>query len=457
MVSHKRFAFSSCEELAAALKDIKVNIPLSGEIDVLREPLLVGTKTIPNRLAVQPMEGCDATPDGKPGELTQRRYRRFAAGGAGLIWFEAAAVVREGRANPRQLVLSRDNLRDMENLLKGALREAEKKYGSDRNPYTVLQLTHSGRYSRPESGLQPVYAVKNPYLDNSRPGNAAGRLITDGELEELEECFADAAVMAGEIGFDAVDIKSCHGYLIADLLSARMREGYYGGSFENRTRFLLNCIDKIKKQAGDALEIAPRLSTYDAVPYPYGWGVNTEDHRCYDMSEPVRLVKLLAEKGIKMLNITSGNPYYNPHIARPYDSGPYIPAEHPLCGVGRMLNMSREIQEAVPGMAVVATGFSWLREFGAHCAAGGILDGWFSLAGFGRQSFACPDFPVDIMTKGGMNRKKCCIACGKCSEIMRFGGMTGCVVHDADVYMPIYREVIQGKPSITGEHTAEHV
>ncbi|MCD6308324.1 MAG: flavin oxidoreductase/NADH oxidase, partial [Candidatus Latescibacteria bacterium] len=157
------------------------------------------------------------------------------------------------------------------------------------------------------------------------------------------------------------------------------------------------------------------------------------------------------------VNITAGNPYFNPHVNRPYDTGPYIPPEHPLDGVARLLGMACGIRRAVPGMLVVASGLTWLREYGANAAAGGVREGRFDFAGFGRQAFAYPGFAADILESGGMDRGKCCIACGKCSEIMRFDGRAGCVVRDADTYLPIYREASAGKPPLSGKHGAEHV
>jgi len=453
VTSHERFHYSTIEELSAALESLGLKIPLSVDTGVLGEPLALGGAIVPNRIVVQPMEGCDGTSDGKPGELTFRRYGRFAEGGAGMIWFEAAAVVPGGRGNPRQLLFTKDNIGDMKRLLDDTLQRAERRYGASRRPYTVLQLTHSGRYSRPFSEPAPLTAAENPHLKTA----GSPRVLSDEELEELEDIFADAAAMAGEIGFDAVDIKSCHRYLISELLSARTRRGRYGGSFENRTRFLLNVVGKIRGRSPGVPAVAVRLNCYDALPYPYGWGVDEDDPRKCDLTEPVRLVRLLQEKGVELVNITAGNPYHNPHVNRPYDTGPYVPPEHPLAGVERMLRMSREIRTAVPGMAVVASGFTWLREFGAHAAAGGIGEGWFDLAGFGRQAFAYPDFPDALLTGGGMERKKCCITCGKCSEIMRYGGMAGCVVRDAEVYGRIYREVSRGKESLVGRHVAEHV
>jgi len=282
-------------------------------------------------------------------------------------------------------------------------------------------------------------------------------VISDEQLEELEDRFVEAAELASEIGFDAVDIKSCHRYLNSELLSAFTREGNYGGSFDNRTRFLVNIVDKIKQSLGDAIDVTLRLNVYDAIPYPYGWGVDKDDYRKPDLSEPIQLVKILHNKGVKMVNITCGNPYYNPHVNRPYDSGPYIPPEHPLEGVARMLGVAKAIQDNVPDMAVLSSGLTWLRHLSPHVAAGGIKEGWFRIAGFGRMAFAYPDFARDLLEKGALNEKKCCIACGKCSEIMRDGGKAGCVIRDAKIYAPIYRAGREGKPPIQSDRLAEHV
>jgi len=455
MEPHKRFKFSSIDDVRAELERMGIYFPLSDDPGILQQSLQIGKNPIPNRLVVHPMEGCDGNPDGTPAELTRRRYIRFAEGGAGLVWFEATAIVAEGRANPRQLLITKDTLKDLRALLKESINAAVNKNGSNRKPYTVIQLTHSGRYSRPISKPRPIIAAANPYLDEKIA--AQKLIITDAQLEELEDQYVEAALLAAEIGFDAVDIKSCHRYLISELLGAHTREGPYGGSFENRTRFLLNIIAKIRKKLSDAIDVTVRMNAYDGIPYPYGWGVDPQDDRRVDLSEPIRLVKLLRDMDVKLMNISSGNPYYNPHIGRPYDFGPYMPKENPLYGVERMLKIACDIQKAVPEIAIVATGFSWLREFGVACAAGGIHEGWFQLAGFGRQSFAYPNFAVDIINTGTLQRKKCCIACGKCSEMMRLDGVTGCVIQDAEVYRPIYKKLTEGKPSLVGKEVADHV
>lgn len=455
MANHEKFKYNSLDDLKEEIKKLNLSIPISEDLEILKRRIPMGDKDIPNSLGIHPMEGCDGTAEGKPDELTYRRYERFARGGAGLLWFEATAVVKEGRANPRQIYICQENKEEFKKLLNQSLAAAKDEFGDDHRPFTVVQLTHSGRYSRPTGEPEPIIATRNPYLGRNLPEDYP--LITDEELERLEDRFVEAAVLAKEIGFDAVDIKACHGYLNSELLSAFTREGKYGGSFENRTRFLLNIIDKIKARLGHQLDIAVRMNAYDSVPYPYGWGVSKDDFLKPDLTEPIKLVKILYDKGVKLINISTGNPYYNPHVGRPYDIGYYIPPEHPLEGTARMLDIIKQIQQSVPEMVVMATGFSWLREFAPYVAAGGIQEGWFTIAGFGRQAFAYPDFAKDIITKGAMDRRKCCIACSKCSEIMRDGGKAGCVIKDAKIYAPIYKEGRKGKPEIDRNRVAYHV
>lgn len=452
---NNKFHYNTLEELIEDIKTLGLNIPLSKNIEILKKGINIGNKTLPNPIAIHPMEGCDGTSEGEPDYLTKRRYDRFARGGAGLLWVEATAVVDEGRANPRQLSIKESTKNSFRELRDNIIKAAEEEYGLDFKPYTVIQLTHSGRYSKPVSIPEPIIATNNEYLDKFLAKDY--RIISDAELELLEDKYVEAAILAKECGFDAVDIKSCHRYLNSELLSAFTRAGKYGGSFENRTRFLLNIIDKIKNKLGDDMDITLRMNAYDAIPYPYGFGVDKEDHHKPNLEEPIKLVKILRDKGIKLINISCGNPYYNPHVGRPYDMGPYIANEHPLQSAEKMLNIVRQIQASVPEVTILATGFTWFREYAANIMAGGIENGWFKMAGVGRQAFAYPDFCKDIILNGGMDRKKCCIACSKCTEIMRDGGKTGCVVRDAEVYGPIYKEGRSGKPSLVGTNVGEHI
>ncbi|QSX09219.1 NADH:flavin oxidoreductase [Alkalibacter rhizosphaerae] len=437
-MEHHRFDYADSNEFIEAGKKMDADIPFSENIEALKTPLVLGRKTIPNRIVINPMEGCDGTSDGKPDELTYRRYQRFGRSGAGMIWFEATAVVDEGRANPRQLSINKDTYQDLGKLREKTIQAAKETYGEEFTPYTVLQLTHSGRYSKPKGKPAPIVAVEeNPFL---KKADQTYQVITDTELAQLEEEYVKAAVLAKEIGFDAVDIKSCHGYLLSEILSAHTREGEYGGTLENRMRFTLNVIRKIKEVLGDELEITLRMNAYDAIAYPFGWGVDRADHRKPDLTEPVVYLKQLQALGVKMVNISIGNPYYNPHIGRPYDAGYYIPDEHPMEGVARFLKILKDLKDQVPQMILVTSGLSWLRTFGPNVAAAGIEEGWFDLVGFGRQAFAYPEFVQDAFGNGAMKKEKCCIACSKCSEIMRDGGKAGCVIKDKEIYLDIYRQ-----------------
>lgn len=432
MANHEKFHFKDLADLQAKIAALGLDIQLVTDLEPLGRRIKIGDLETPNSLAIHPLEGRDSTPDGKPDELTFRRYRRFAQGGAGLIWFEATPVTSEGRAGPRQLLLNEENLLSFRELLNTTEQSAVATYGPAHRPVTVLQLTHSGRYSRPA----PVIVMHDDILDAKLGLPSDYPLISDGELEELEDRFVGTANLAHQAGFRAVDIKACHGYLVSELLAAHTRPGRYGGSFENRTRFLINVLEKIRKQMGNALELTVRLNACDGIPYPHSWGVNQGD-----LSEPIRLVKLLNDKGVRMVSISAGNPYYNPHVGRPFDTpvqGGAIPGEHPLEGVARLFNIARQIQQAVPEMVIVGTGYSWLRQFLGYAAAANIRSGWVTIVGVGREALAYPDFALDLLTQGKLDLKKTCITCSRCSQLMRDGGPIGCVVFDREVYRPIF-------------------
>lgn len=442
---HERFHYQTAEALKAALDSLGLKLPFSEDLSVLGTPLALGGTVLKNRLGIQPMEGCDGTRVGAPDELTFRRYQRFSEGGAAVLWMEAMAVCPEGRANPRQLYLSEENL-DAFTRLNAMIAE----HAEGGVPYRIAQLTHSGRYSKPNGVPEPKTAVQIPFLFAEHQD--AYTPVSDDYLKQLEERYIEAARRAQRAGFDAVDIKACHRYLISELLGAFERPGIYGGSFENRTRLLLNIIDGV--HAATDLDVTVRLGIYDSLPYPYGFGVSKEDFHTPDLSEPVRLFQLLWEHGVRFADLSCGNPYFNPHVGRPYDQGVYLPPTHPLEDAARMLNLIREVQASCPELPVMATGFTWFREFGANIAAGCIREGWFQAAGFGRQAFAYPDFANDIL-HGGMKRQKCCISCSNCTVMMRDGGVTGCPVHDSEIYAPLYRKGRAGKSPMVGHEVKE--
>ncbi|MFW6133713.1 MAG: flavin oxidoreductase/NADH oxidase, partial [Planctomycetota bacterium] len=332
--TENRFDYPTLEALRQDAERRGVDLPIGEDVGVLGEPVRWGRLTVPNRLATHPMEGCDATRDGSPSDLTLRRYRRFASGGTGMIWFEACAVVPEARANPRQLHLHAGNVRNFAEMVRQARRAARDATG--RHCACVLQLTHSGRYARPEGAAAPVIAHHAPELDRACGIAPDHPLITDGELDALQEAFVAAAELAVEAGFDAVDVKACHGYLFSELLAAHTRENSrYGGSYANRVRMLRETVAKVRHASGERIEVTTRLNAYDAVAHPYGWGVDRDDPARPDLAEPIRLLGQLRGDGVAGASITAGNPYFNPHVNRPAER--QGGGEHPLEGLGRFI------------------------------------------------------------------------------------------------------------------------
>ena len=428
---------ASLPTLRQDLATAGATLPTCDQPDVLAQPLTLGTRVAPNRLAIQPMEGCDGEPDGSPGELTLRRYRRFAAGGAGLLWVEAIAVTEEGRGNPRHLWLHEGNV-DAYRRMVDATREAARQ-ACGHEVVLIAQLTHAGRYAKPYGTPRPVVAYNNPYYEGDHP-LPAECIATDDQLRALEDDFGRVTKLAVLAGFDGVDIKACHRYLGSELLSAFVRPGPYGGDYEGRTAFYRHSVVAARAACPADFLVTSRLNLYDGVPTPYGWGQDADDYTKTDLTEPLQLIGELHEGGMKLLNVTMGNPYVNPHVNRPYRRGGYQPPEHPLKGVERILSGARAVQQAYPNLAVMASGISYLGDAGDVVAAGMVREGWASLVGFGRMAFAYPDFARDILEGRGLQKNKSCLACTKCTELMRARCTAGCPVRDQEVYLPLYRE-----------------
>lgn len=432
MDDNKRFRYSTMDELIADIEKFNLDIPFSHDLAPLREKIELNGKTIGNRLAIHPMEGCDSTPDGAPGELTTRRYMRYTKGKAGLIWFEATAINEKARANDQQLFLNERTVGDFSLLINRMREEADE--GGTPSPYLVLQLSHAGRF-----GDHKIIAIHDEKLDKLAKVEPSCPVISDRELEELESAYVNVARLAKQAGFDAVDVKSCHRYLLSELLGAREREDKYGGSYENRTRLIKEVVTKIKREVG--IEVAIRLNISDFLEYPIGWGVNEKGE--VDLSEPLKLVGELRDMGVRLINVTAGSPYINAYISRPADgeARKYTPPEYPLLGVERLIKLSREVQENFKDITVVATGLSWLREFAPYVASGMVEKGYAKIAGFGRMAFAYPDFAKDILHNKGMDKRKVCITCIRCAELKAHRKITGCVIRDSEIYLKPYRDI----------------
>ncbi len=438
------------------LARLQLSLPLDDTIltaqqgSPLSHPLAIGNRTVGNRWCVHPMEGWDAHGDGSPSELTLRRWQRFGESGAKLIWGgEAAAVQPDGRANPRQLLAMGSNRAGLARLLTRLCEAHRLHCGSADDLLVGLQLTHSGRFSRPQAGpLQPRIAYHHPLLDRKfdiAPDDQ--RVVwTDDDLERLIDNYVAAACVACDVGFQFVDIKCCHGYLLHEFLSARVRPGRFGGDFAGRTRLIKTIVARVRNERPD-LMIGVRLSVFDTVPYQkeagqgepmpyqhllpyeYGFGVSASNPWQLDLTEPVELLRQLRDMGVALANITCGSPYYNPHIQRPAMFPPsdgYAPPEDPLRGVVRLIAAARHCKEAIADLPLVGTGYTYLQDYLPHVAQAVVRQGWIDLVGIGRMVLSYPELPRDCLLHGTTQRKRICRTFSDCTTAPRHALVSGC-------------------------------
>ena len=448
------------EDFSQRLTDLSLSMPAdenpaAGESSPLAANATVGTLRIGNRFCILPMEGWDGTRDGKPTELTHRRWENFGISGAKLIWGgEAVAVRHDGRANPNQLCLTLENLAEIATLRQGLLDAHARRFGSTDDLLIGLQLTHSGRFARPnqKDTLEPLAVHRNPVLDARYGVSADSDLITDDELKQLIDDFVVAAKRAEGMGFQFVDIKHCHGYLGHELLSGVDRPGEFGGSFENRTRFLREIASGIRAEA-PGLQLGVRLSVFDFLPYhksdsgvgepdPHGdprlvFGSNSAGDDV-DLGEPSAFIEVMDELGIQLLCTTAGSPYYTPHLQRPAFFPPsdgYLPPEDPLVGVDRQIVVTAELKKRFPQMFVVGSGYTYLQDWLPHVAQAVIRCEMVDSVGLGRMVLSYPDLPADILSGETLKRKKICRTFSDCTTAPRSGLISGCYPLD-----PFYKE-----------------
>ena len=434
---------------------------VTGAASPIAQPIpaiTVNGKTIGNRYAVQPMEGWDGTTSGGVTDDVLRRWRRFGESGAKLIFGgEAMAVRPDGRANPRQLIINAQNKGGLAALRETLVAAHNERYGDPDGLVIGFQLTHSGRFCKPNdnSRMEPRVAYRHPILDRKFNVTSDDQVWSDGEIEQLIGDYVKAAGIAWDIGADFVDIKHCHGYLLHEFLGAFTRPGKYGGSFENRTRILREIISGIRAD-GNRIEIGVRLSAFDVVPfkpdpalsrpgkpgpgvpedfapclpYRYGFGVDENNPLRYDLSEASRFLALSGELGVKIVNLSAGSPYYNPHIQRPAAYPPsdgYLPPEDPLIGVARQINAVRELKARAPrNVALVGSAYSYLQEYLPHVAQYVVRHDWADLVGIGRMVLSYPRMLADAIEHGALAVKSICRTFSDCTTAPRNGLISGC-------------------------------
>ena len=403
--------------------------------NILNTPVKIYGREVKNRIVFHPMEGCDGKRNGAIDELTRRRYLRFAKSGAGIIWFEATAVCAEGRANPRQLYINEETFESYKELVDEIRETAIRECGFA--PLIIVQLTHSGRFSKPNGTPEPIVAYRNSHWEIGKE-NQPYTVVTDEYCDSIADKYSKAAKLAEEAGFDGIDVKCCHGYLFNEFLSAYDREGRYGGCLENRMRLYLNCIDSVRNTVKKAF-VTTRLNACDCFPYPFGYGVNDKNE--IDLSETKIIINELRNRGIELINLTLGNPYLIPHFNRPCINAP----EDGKIGMERIYSVTKEINEAFPEISFIMSGLSFEGENALDYAADAVEKGITTFAGFGRMTFAYPEFYKDYLKNGKLEKSKVCLKCSKCTELMRNASVAGCPVRDSETYMPYYRRDVLKK------------
>jgi 2,4-dienoyl-CoA reductase-like NADH-dependent reductase (Old Yellow Enzyme family) len=451
----------------ARLSELGLSMPADDRVlsaaheSPLAAPMRVAGFEVGNRWCVHPMEGWDANRDGSPSAHTLRRWRNFGLSGAKLIWGgEAAAVRPDGRANPNQTMAVESNRAGLTALLQELQTAHRESFGSLDGLYIGLQLTHSGRFCKPDDHHRslPRIAYHHPLLDAKFKIEPHDQSVvwTDAEIEQLIGDYLAAARLAREVGFQFVDVKACHGYLLHEFLSARRRPGKFGGDLAGRGRVLTTIIDRVREEV-PGIAVGVRLSVFDSVPYatsheigrpmefrgllPYefGFGVSADDPLAIDLTEPLALMRMLADRGVAMINITCGSPYYNPHLQRPAIFPPidgYQPPEDPLVGVARQIDAVRRCKEALPHVPLIGSGYSYLQEYLAPVAQAVIRNGWTDFVGLGRMILAYPEFPADTLAGRAIQRKRVCRTFSDCTTAPRNGLVSGCYPLD-----PYYKDL----------------
>lgn len=430
---------------------------ITGSTSPLTQPLQWKQRRIGNRWTVHPMEGWDGTTTGGATEPMRRRWHNFGLSGAKLIFGgEAMAVRPDGRANPNQIIINEQNKADIADLRDTLVKAHQERYGRTDDLIVGFQLTHSGRFCKPndKKRLEPRVAYRHPLLDRKFKVTSDEQVFTDDELKRLVHDYVKAAKIAKDTGADFVDIKHCHGYLLHELLGAHTRPGPYGGSFENRTRMLRDIVAAIRAEV-PGIDFGVRLSAFDFVPfvpdstraepgklgpgipedfsgclpYRYGFGINQQNPVEYDLTETIEFLKLCEALDIRIVNLSAGSPYYNPHVGRPNAYPPsdgYQPPEDPLVGCARQIEVVKQLKALFPGLILIGTGYSYLQEFLPQVAQHYIRNGHVDSVGIGRAVLSYPEMLADATTTGALQVRRICRTFSDCTTAPRNGIASGC-------------------------------
>ncbi len=456
-------SFKTAAALRERLSALAIDLPIDDTIlkapeSPVAQTLTIGGFKVGNRYCIHPMEGWDTTTDGQPTEEMIRRWERFGISGAKFLWgMEAVAVRPDGRANPNQLMMNPDTVGNIRKAADVALEAHAKRFGTADDLLWGLQLTHSGRFCRPndKKKLEPKLVYAHPVLNPKFNLPMDYPVMTDDDIKNLIEHYIKAAILVDKANIPFIDVKQCHGYLGHEFLSAFTRPGPYGGeSLDNRTRFAREIIQGIQ-QVAPRLIIGVRLSAFDfvpfkpnpalatpgnlgpgmpeefahALPYKYGFGLNPANPLEYDLREPIQYLNMLKSWGVATVNISCGSPYYNPHIQRPAIYPPsdgYQPAEDPMINLARQVQVVKELKAGAPGIPLVSSGLTYLQEFLPQVGQALVREGWADIIGIGRMVLSYPQIIAHSLERGELETKFICRTFSDCTTAPRNGVKSGC-------------------------------
>ena len=390
-------------------------------MSMLFEPLTIGGKTMPNRFFAQAMEGNDGENGGMPSERTINRYIELAEGNWGAVQVEATSVTETSLARINGMIINRKNLDSMKRLVDAFRKHNDKSL-------LFLQITHSGERSGPFSEKVTLTPGDRASLPEGSQ-NSGCRFLSGDEIEKIRDRFIEGALLAEEAGMDGIDFKNCHGYLGAEMLRpSNTRDDKWGGSFENRTRFLKEVIGGIKGALRSAdFILGSRFSTFEGIRG--GCGSAGPNEIVEDISEMLDVVRVMDGLGMDFVNVSAGIPAQTGAITRPTEVSKYLVLHH--------LRYTRAVKDLVNSenrsIKVIGSAYSTYKNDAPVIMEEMLSKGYADACGFGRQIFADPLTPKKLASGEKVNW---CLLCSGCSKLMAAKVNDGCIM-----YNDYYKEV----------------
>jgi 2,4-dienoyl-CoA reductase-like NADH-dependent reductase (Old Yellow Enzyme family)/thioredoxin reductase len=355
----------------------------------LFSPLQFAGITMRNRIAMCPMGTGLPDEEGFVTDETVAYYDRRAAGGVGLICLEASLIA------PESFVVGPELRLHDEVFVPGLRRLADAVHAHE--VPVGIQMWHPGRQTLKGAPVAPSAIPLSPRTP-------IPHALTRAEIERLIGLYAAAAVNCREAGFDFVEVHGAHCYLPCEFLSplSNQRDDEYGGSLENRARFMLEIVAAVRAAAGEDFPLLFRISGDECA------------EGGFDINDAVRVAQWLEQAGVAAISVSAGN-WYALHMTIPPMS-----MEH-----GCLLPLAAQIKQAV-GVPVIAAG----RLDDPVVAERAIAEGQADIVAIGRGLIADPDWPAKVRD-GSISEIRPCIACNACVDLVARGEEARCAVNPA--------------------------